>query len=114
MQNHDEGISLEACEFWSTFCDTVVEPDLLRPVLPRLVPILLCNMVYDDFDEEVADADAAELAHSAADRDADIKPFIHRQARSVEPLRCRTHACSGAGLSTCLLHYQMPAFVMVL
>ena len=51
---------------------------MLRPFLPRLVPILLRNMVYDDFDEEVADADAAEVVNSASDRDADIKPFIHR------------------------------------
>lgn len=53
---------------------------MLRPFLPRLVPILLRNMVYDDFDEEVADAEAAEVAGSASDRDADIKPFIHRWA----------------------------------
>ena len=53
---------------------------MLRPFLPRLVPILLRNMVYDDFDEEVADAEAAEVANSASDRDADIKPFIHRCA----------------------------------
>lgn len=79
MQNEDEGISLEACEFWSTFCDCMSETDMLRPFLPRLVPLLLRNMVYDDFDEEVADAEAAEVASSASDRDADIKPFIHRR-----------------------------------
>ena len=88
MQNHDEGISLEACEFWSTFCDSVAEPEMLRPFLPRLVPILLCNMVYEDFDEEVADAEAAEVVSSTADRDADIKPFIHRCTPRHTPILC--------------------------
>lgn len=97
VQNHDEGISLEACEFWSTFCDAVVEPELLRPFLQRLVPILLCNMVYEDFDEEVADAEAAEVADSAADRDADIKPFIHRCARGNHMVHSHVSMRRGGG-----------------
>lgn len=52
-QSGDEGVALESCEFWSAFCEAAVEPGVLRPFLSRLVPVLLRNMVYDDYDEEV-------------------------------------------------------------
>ena len=62
MQDGDEGVALESCEFWSAFCDAAVEPGVLRPFLDRLIPVLLRNMVYDEYDEEVAEAEEAEQA----------------------------------------------------
>lgn len=53
VQDGDEGVALESCEFWSAFCEAAVDPQTLRPFLGRLVPVLLKNMMYDDFDEEV-------------------------------------------------------------
>ena len=56
-------MALESCEFWSAFCEASVEPEVLRPYLPRLVPALMRNMMYGEFDEEVrARPSAAALA----------------------------------------------------
>ena len=52
-QDGDEGVALESCEFWSAFCDAQIDPAVLRPFLPRLVPVLLKNMVFEEHDEEV-------------------------------------------------------------
>ena len=81
LQDGDEGVALESCEFWSAFCEAAVEPGVLRPFLTRLIPVLLKNMVYDEYDEEVTEAeDAEQAALSGApvqeERDQDLKPFI--------------------------------------
>lgn len=80
-QDGDEGVALESCEFWSAFCEAAVDAGLLRPFLGRLIPVLLKNMVYDEYDEEVSEAEAAEEAALAGtadveDRDQDVKPFM--------------------------------------
>jgi hypothetical protein len=38
-------LTLQSCEFWIGFCEAQLEPDLLRPFLPRLIPMLMKNMV---------------------------------------------------------------------
>ena len=78
VQDGDEGVALESCEFWTAFCEAQVEPGVLRPFLGRLVPVLLKNMVYDEYDEEVQDAEAAEDADHGDDKDQEIKPFVRR------------------------------------
>ncbi len=48
-------MALESCEFWSAFCEAAVSqpdrlnPEILRPFLGRLVPVLLKNMVSRPF-----------------------------------------------------------------
>ena len=44
MQDEDEGIAVEACEFWTAFCESEIDKDVLRPFLPRVLPVLLTNM----------------------------------------------------------------------
>lgn len=44
-QDEDEGIAVEACEFWTAFCESEIDKDVLRPFLPRVLPVLLNNMV---------------------------------------------------------------------
>ncbi len=78
VQDGDEGVALESCEFWTAFCEAQVEPGVLRPFLGRLVPVLLKNMVYDEYDEEVQDAEAAEDADHGDEKDQEIKPFVRR------------------------------------
>ncbi|KAG2703107.1 hypothetical protein I3843_06G114100 [Carya illinoinensis] len=70
----DEEVALEACEFWSAYCDAQLPLGNLREFLPRLVPVLLSNMVYADDDESIVDA---EEDGSLPDRDQDLKPRFH-------------------------------------
>lgn len=70
----DDEVSLEACEFWSAYCDANLPPEGLREFLPRLIPVLLSNMVYADDDESLGDAEDDE---SIPDRDQDLKPRFH-------------------------------------
>ncbi|KNC56479.1 transportin-1 [Thecamonas trahens ATCC 50062] len=46
----DELLALEACEFWATFAEAAVAEKLIRPQLDVLVPVLLKNMIYSEFD----------------------------------------------------------------
>uniref|UniRef100_A0A1J3HHC1 Transportin-1 n=1 Tax=Noccaea caerulescens TaxID=107243 RepID=A0A1J3HHC1_NOCCA len=70
----DEEVALEACEFWSAYCDAQLPPDNLKEFLPRLIPVLLSNMAYADDDESLLDAEEDE---SQPDRDQDLKPRFH-------------------------------------
>ncbi|EXB24033.1 hypothetical protein L484_006064 [Morus notabilis] len=70
----DDEVALEACEFWSAYCDAQLPPENLREFLPRLIPVLLSNMGYADDDESLIDAEEDE---SVPDRDQDIKPRFH-------------------------------------
>ncbi|KAH1231246.1 Transportin-1 [Glycine max] len=70
----DDEVALEACEFWSAYCDAQLPPENLREFLPRLIPVLLSNMAYADDDESVIEA---EEDGSQPDRDQDLKPRFH-------------------------------------
>ncbi|KAL7150279.1 hypothetical protein ABFS83_05G100900 [Erythranthe nasuta] len=70
----DDEVALEACEFWSAYCEAELPPENLREFLPRLLPILLLNMAYSDDDESLAEA---EEDGSLPDRDQDLKPRFH-------------------------------------
>ncbi|KAI9127995.1 hypothetical protein K1719_000988 [Acacia pycnantha] len=70
----DDEVALEACEFWTAYCDAQLPPENLREFLPRLIPVLLSNMVYTDDDESLVEA---EEEGSLPDRDQDLKPRFH-------------------------------------
>ncbi|KAL2516792.1 Transportin-1 [Abeliophyllum distichum] len=70
----DDEVALEACEFWSAYCEADLPPENLREFLPRLIPVLLSNMAYADDDESLVDA---EVDGSLPDRDQDLKPRFH-------------------------------------
>ncbi|XP_047309136.1 transportin-1-like [Impatiens glandulifera] len=70
----DEEVALQACEFWSAYCDAQLPPEILREFIPQIIPILLSTMVYADDDEAVNDA---EEDGSQPDRDQDLKPRFH-------------------------------------
>jgi transportin-1 len=82
-QDKDENVALEACEFWLTFAE---EPDLeghLRPLLPRLAPVLLQCMVYSEEDLMWLQGDDENDAN-VPDKPSDIKPkFYGGGARSL-------------------------------
>ncbi|XP_042462672.1 transportin-1-like isoform X3 [Zingiber officinale] len=70
----DDEVALQACEFWSAYCDGTLPPDGLRDYLPHLIPVLLSNMAYAEDDEALFDAEEDE---SFPDRDQDLKPRFH-------------------------------------
>ncbi|XP_042508481.1 transportin-1-like isoform X2 [Macadamia integrifolia] len=70
----DNEVALEACEFWSAYCEAQLPPENLREYLPHLIPVLLSNMFYADDDESLVDAEEDE---SFPDRDQDLKPHFH-------------------------------------
>jgi transportin-1 len=50
----DEDVALESCEFWAAFCEADLEQEtveVLREFCPKLIPMLLTNMAYQDDDE---------------------------------------------------------------
>mmetsp|Transcript_21721 Transcript_21721/g.47478 ORF Transcript_21721/g.47478 Transcript_21721/m.47478 type:complete len:916 (+) Transcript_21721:105-2852(+) len=117
-EHDDEGVALESCEFWMSFCEARLDAELLRPFLPRLIPMLMKNMVYDEYDEEVHDAEAAESpASRREEKDSEIKPFLHKQRdhnaqvdeaedEEEESLaRWNLRKCSAAGLDRLSIVY---------
>ncbi|XP_078433901.1 transportin 1 [Wolffia australiana] len=101
----DEEVALEACEFWSAFCDGNISAEGLREFFPRLIPVLLSNMAYADDDEALVDAEDDE---SVPDRDEDLKPRFHtsrfhasenNEEDDDEPVNVwNLRKCSAAGL----------------
>lgn len=49
-QDNDEGVALEACEFWLSLAEQPICRDVLSPYLARLVPILVHGMKYSEID----------------------------------------------------------------
>jgi hypothetical protein len=49
-QDPDEGVALEACEFWLSLAEQPICKEALSPHLIRLVPILVRGMKYSEID----------------------------------------------------------------
>lgn len=84
-QDPDGDVAVEATEFWSAYPESGLDVAALRPYLPRLLPVLLKNMVFDEYDEEVADAEADEEAALSgrprgAEKDSEVRPHLHSAA----------------------------------
>jgi hypothetical protein len=61
-QDGDEEVALESCEFWSAFCEAQIPSTVLAEFLPRLIPVLMKNMMFDELDDEVLEVEAADDA----------------------------------------------------
>lgn len=59
-EDPNEELALEASEFWSVIAESGFDVEILRPFIPRIIPLLLKNMRYDEYDDEVAEAEADE------------------------------------------------------
>ncbi|KAI5300017.1 hypothetical protein KEM55_000515 [Ascosphaera atra] len=86
IQQHnadDPELALDAAEFWLGICDHAVLQQALAPHIPKVIPVLLENMVYDEDDAEIlmgADDDADE-----EDAEKDLKPqFASSRAAKVQ------------------------------
>jgi len=92
-QDSDPDVALEACEFWSAFCEAELGPEficVLQEFIPALVPVLLTNMAYEADDEDVLEAEEEERSGGRPESEQDLKPFTNRErvrwtARSQHP-----------------------------
>nr|XP_012150199.1 PREDICTED: transportin-1 isoform X5 [Megachile rotundata] len=72
-QDPDEGVALEACEFWLSLAEQPICKEALAPHLPRLVPILVRGMKYSEIDIILLKGDVEE-DEMIPDREEDIRP----------------------------------------
>lgn len=49
-QDADDGVSLEACEFWLSLAEQPICKEVLTSHIERLVPILVKGMKYSEID----------------------------------------------------------------
>ncbi|XP_049816138.1 transportin-1 isoform X2 [Schistocerca nitens] len=76
-QDPDEGVALEACEFWLSLAEQPVCKEALSPHLTRLVPVLVRGMKYSDIDIILLKGDVEE-DEAVPDREEDIRPRFHK------------------------------------
>lgn len=75
-QDVDSRVALEACEFWVAFAEQPASYNIVHPILPRLIPILLKHMAYSE--EEVSLMRDIQEDASVPDRVEDLKPRFHK------------------------------------
>ena len=49
-QDSEEGVALEACEFWLALAEQPICKQVLGPYLQRLIPVLVNGMKYSEMD----------------------------------------------------------------
>lgn len=76
-QDPDEGVALEACEFWLSLAEQPICRDVLNGHLNRLVPILVRGMKYSEIDIILLKGDVEE-DESVPDKEEDIRPRFHK------------------------------------
>ncbi|XP_026462930.1 transportin-1-like [Ctenocephalides felis] len=81
-QDPDEGVALEACEFWLSLAEQPICKEALAPHLQRLVPILVRGMKYSEIDIIFLKGDVEEN-EMVPDREEDIRPRFHK-SKSVK------------------------------
>lgn len=75
LKSSEESVALEGAEFLLALAESEADEDILGPVLPIVLPVVLETMVFSDSDLFVLDS-VAEDDSNEADRDQDIKPSL--------------------------------------
>ncbi|CAH1772300.1 unnamed protein product, partial [Owenia fusiformis] len=76
-QDPDDGVALEACEFWLALAEQPICKEALAPHINRLVPVLVRGMKYSEIDIILLKGDVEE-DDMIPDRETDIKPRFHK------------------------------------
>ncbi|XP_042899657.1 transportin-1 isoform X2 [Parasteatoda tepidariorum] len=76
-QDLDEGVALEACEFWLSLADEPICKEALTPHLQTLIPTLVRGMKYSELDIILLKGDV-EKDEMIPDREEDIRPRFHK------------------------------------
>ena len=79
-EDPEEGVAMEAREFWLSLAEQPQCAELLPRHLERVVPTLLRGMRYSE--EEVASLSGEEDG-SVPDKEEDIKPRFHRSRGGI-------------------------------
>ncbi|KAI1726802.1 HEAT-like repeat domain-containing protein [Ditylenchus destructor] len=77
-QDDNEETAMEACEFWLAFAENPpVCKEVIGPILPKLLPVLIKCMKYSENDICLLKGDVEDDSN-IPDRAEDIKPRFHR------------------------------------
>ena len=49
-QDSDDGVGLEACEFWLSLAEQPICKEVLAPHIEKLIPVLVSGMKYSEID----------------------------------------------------------------
>lgn len=74
MQDSDEEVSLEACEFLLALSTAETDKNIFKPKLKVILPILLSKMVYGEEEIFLMSIADAKDDTTVVDKDEDIKP----------------------------------------
>jgi hypothetical protein len=97
MEHPDSDVAIEATVFWMQYIDLNLPIEKLFVVLPTLVERLLRHMVFEEHDEEVAAALAAEEGR-VKDAEAELKPFVsHHEHDALAAGDCTPATDDGSG-----------------
>lgn len=86
-QDQDEGVALEACEFWLSLAEQPICREVLGNHLPRLVPVLVRGMKYSEIDIILLKGDVEE-DDNVPDKEEDIKPRFHKSKTHTIKANC--------------------------
>ncbi|XP_022915663.2 transportin-1 [Onthophagus taurus] len=76
-QDNDEGVALEACEFWLSLAEQPICREVLINHLNRLIPTLVRGMKYSEIDIILLKGDVEE-DEAVPDKEEDIRPRFHK------------------------------------
>lgn len=77
-QDGDDGVALEACEWWLSLGEQDVCREVLQPHLARLLPVLVRGMRYSEIDVILLKGGVDDDDDTVPDRDQDIRPRFYR------------------------------------
>lgn len=81
-QDADEGVALEACEFWLSLAEQPICKSVLANHLSRLIPVLVRGMKYSEIDIILLKGDVEE-DDNIPDKEEDIKPRFHKSKHTI-------------------------------
>lgn len=126
-QHDDDALALQACEFWLACTGLPACRSILLPYMDQLLPILLSNMRYSDFELDNL-KDLLGCDEHLQDKSEDVKPFSTHNSEDVtnydlvdavdEPYVGWTlRKCSAASLDAISVQFQedmLPGFIGIL
>lgn len=73
IKDDDEQVAAEGCEFILALAESTVDESLVRPHLPKIIPVILSTMVYSEMDRFLLES-MDDNNEDVEDRVEDIKP----------------------------------------